>query len=171
MTRSKTEPSLQLLTWRSGYLQIDVEKGDRKKTKFISHNIIYQFGRMPSRLGSEPETLHRAMAVTPLSDKWIQSYIYLDYVVISFEDPCYAYVPCQRCIDSFMRSWRSFKTQNMLLLLRVPSNVRNMLFDQDTCKEHLVCLILYMTWSHIPQWRNANPLLDCATRFLDLPET
>lgn len=66
----------------SGFCQVQIAKNDVGKTAIITHDGLYEFGRMPFGLTKAPATLQRALDIALAQFKWKTCLIYIDDMVV-----------------------------------------------------------------------------------------
>ena len=77
------------LDLRSGYWQIEMDKGSKEKTAFITHNGLFEFNVLPFGLCNSPATFQRLMTHILRGLEWDICLVYIDDLIIfskTFDD-------------------------------------------------------------------------------------
>ena len=70
----------------SGYWQVEVNKEDREKTAFCTHERLFEFKVMPFGLCNAPATFQRLMNLVLAGLQWSSCLVYLDDIIILGRD-------------------------------------------------------------------------------------
>ena len=65
----------------SGYWQVEMEKGSKPKTAFVTRSGLYEFNVLPFGLASAPATFERLMEEVMRGIQWEECLIYLDDII------------------------------------------------------------------------------------------
>ena len=83
LSGSKSFSTLDLI---SGYWQVEVNKEDREKTAFCTHEGLFEFKMMHFGLCNAPATFQRLMNLVLAGLQWSSCLVYLDDIIILGRD-------------------------------------------------------------------------------------
>ena len=66
----------------SRYRQTEIDKADKEKTAFVTHQGLFHYTQMPFGLRNAPATFQRAVDIILSSVKWQFCIVYIDDVII-----------------------------------------------------------------------------------------